>query len=754
MRTIRLAAILTVVMAMLAVVPRAGAEIRIGGFNVEGEVETGLRYFLEEPKGGRRGKFEEYRDVPEWLFLQQLRLNIFQPDGTYSAGLEGSKWGQDDQEYSLRAGRLGLWEFRFDWDQTPHVYSTNAQFLARETSRGFYRLPEPRPSLFEHNRAETIDIEQRWDTARLSFMLTPTPELDIRVELSRINKDGEKPFSIAFGSPGGNLYEILEPVEQNIYDLRLRATYATPMWQVQGGYTFSYFDNAIRGVTADNPCFGLTGTTLGRCGGDATGAPASGLMSVAPDNMAHTWNVSGGVTLPWWRTRLSANAAYSLRFQNESFLPHTITPVGSLGESGAVTPTATRTALLALPETDLDGKVGTTLFNVNLSSRPLSWLSLKGRYRYFDYNDMSDEVLFLGHVVSDRTFVGEARAATRFDYTRHNADLDARFQVMQGLSTTVGPFWERWDRTDHREVPTSDEYGLKLALDWIPMDMVQTRLTYRPSIRRIDEYNTLSHIGHTVLHELDEAEVAATQSLLLRKFDEGERDRHRVDAMIQFFPLENLTTSFNAQWIADDYNDGRFGLRESTQWSAGADVTWQALERLAIFAGYNYENIFQQMRSRDRAPTSDNIRDDWISNIVDTVHTIHGGVNLAVIPRVLDWTFAANYQYALGKIENRNELVPVTTTAVAKHWPSIEDSLLRLETALRYHFLKNWSASLGYAWESFTSTDFRTDHLTPFIPPITGTGVAGTGVTSIFLGSDQKDYDAHIIGVSLRYAFR
>jgi MtrB/PioB family decaheme-associated outer membrane protein len=744
MRATRLAGVVVAVVMVLALVPRAGAELQIGGFNLEGEVETGLRYFVEEPKGGRRAKFEEYRDVPEWLFLQQLRLNVFRPDESYSFGLEGSKWGQDDQEYSLRAGRLGLWEFRFDWDQTPHVYSTNAQFLATEVSRGVYRLSTPRPDLVVHNTAPVIDIEQRWDTGRLSLVLTPTPELELKVELSRINKDGDKPFSIAFGSPGGNFYEILEPVEQNIYDLRLRATYATPTWQIQTGYTFSYFDNSIRSVIADNPCFGLTGTTLGRCGASDSAGAATGQMSVAPDNMAHTWNVAGAVTLPFWRTRVSANAAYSLRFQNEGFLPHTIAPV-----------TVAQAASLTLPTEDLDGMVATTLLNLNLSSRPLSWLTLKGRYRYFDYNDKSDEILLPAHVLNDRTFVDEARIATRFDYMRHNADLDARMQTTRTLATTVGAFWERWDRTEHREVPISDEYGVKLALDWNPHDWVQTRVTYRPSIRRIDEYNTLSHLGHTVIHELDEAEVAATQSLLLRKFDEGERDRHRVDLLLQFFPFETLTTSVTGQWINDDYNDGRFGLRESTQWSAGFDVNWQPVERVALFTGYTYEMIYQQIHSRERTPTSDDIRNDWISNNTDHVHTIYGGTNVAVIPRVLDWTFAANYQYALGRVQTRNlpGFTPTMTTSLAQRWPAFEDTLLRLETAFRYHFLKNWSASLGYAWESFTSTDFRTDHLTPFIPPI-ASGVSATGVTSIFLGSDQKDYDAHIVGLSLRYSFR
>ena len=67
-----------------------------------------------------------------------------------------------------------------------------------------------------------------------------------------------------------------------------------------------------------------------------------------------------------------------------------------------------------------------------------------------------------------------------------------------------------------------------------------------------------------------------------------------------------------------------------------------------------------------------------------------------------------------------------------------------LDTALRYHFAKVWTASFAYAWESFQKNDWRTDGINPFIP----------GVTSIWLGNDYRNYDAHIISVTLAYQFR
>ncbi len=76
--------------------------------------------------------------------------------------------------------------------------------------------------------------------------------------------------------------------------------------------------------------------------------------------------------------------------------------------------------------------------------------------------------------------------------------------------------------------------------------------------------------------------------------------------------------------------------------------------------------------------------------------------------------------------------------------PMDEDTLVRLDTALKYGFGKGWTLALGYAFESFQKSDWRTDRLNPFLP----------GVTSIWLGNDARDYDAHIVSLTLGYRFK
>jgi MtrB/PioB family decaheme-associated outer membrane protein len=720
-----------------------------GGWVLSGDVEAGFRFLPGEPSQRESAKFEEYRDLPaNRPFLDHLDLRLRTGDDLLFFELGGSKWGQKDQEYVLGGGRLGLFEGGFEWNQIPHTFSTNARFMGNEETRGVFSLPTPRPTLNLHNAAPELDeIATRWDIARLSFKVTPTPEIDLIAEYTRTRKSGERPIGMAFGSPGGNFYEILEPIDQTVHDLRLRAVIARERWQLQFGYAFSAFQNDLGGVTSANPCVGLSSTPVGLppafgCGGDGDAtATASGRTALAPDNSAHTFSIGGGVSLPWWRTRLSGNFTYSLRFQNQDFLPHTI-------NTGIASP------VLVLPQKSLDGVVGVTTLNLNATSRPLPPLSLTAKYRLFDYNDMTDEFVMPGGVVNDKTLSTDPSHVHRFPYTRHNLDLDARWRFGTIVAAGIGGGWERWDRADTREVQRSDEVFARATLDVTPWDWLIARLSYRPSFRRIGDYVTTAHLAHKVVEDVPSADdIAQGQSPLLRKLDESDRDRQRVDLMIEVTPIESLTASFTVGYRDDQFNNSPLGLQNANTWTAGVDLTWTPSERLAVTAGYNHESIMQKQRSRSRPVSDGQTLDaadfDWISVNSDRIDSFHLGVRASLIPGKLDLLFGARYEYAVGEIHTRNP-GPVTSgsvsqqqTAAGKRMPATEDSMFRLDAGIRWHFWKKWTAGLSYAFEVFDKSNWRTDQLDPFVP----------GVSSIWLGNDIKDYTAHILAVTLGYRF-
>ena len=719
---------------------RAGAadDLMLGGFSLSGEVEAGVREYIERPPESRRGKFEEYRDMRPGLFLNYLRLSLQKPDGTYGMDLNGTRWGFDDQRYEYNVGRLGLWELFLEWDQIPHVYSTTARWLATETGRGIFTLPSVRPPLNAHNSAPSLDeISMRTDRGLIGLKLTPTPDVELTTSYQVIRREGNRDFSMAFGSPGNNFYGILEPIDQTIHDFRVGVAIAREQWQAQLGYAFSYFANANRWVRADNPCF--PGAPAGCAAGDfAAGSPITGQTSLPPDNMAHTFTAGLGVNLPL-RTRINSAFTYSLYLQNDTFLPHTI--------NAAVT-----SPDLVLPQRSLNGIVQNFIGNLTATSRPFGSLplTLTAKYRIHEFADLSDQITFPGFVLDDRTLEG-ARRAGRWSWMRQNADLEARYQLLAPVALTLGAGWERWDRNEHREVPVSDEFTGKAALDVTPFDWLLARLTYRPSFRRIERYNAAAHTEHAVVE--DPVAALQGQSVLLRKFDEAERNRQRVDAMLQFTPVDKLSISptFGYRW--DDYIDSRLGLKDEQAWNAGIDISWTPIDRVVVTASYSHERTTSQMRSRSRPVTAagdtlDFADFDWVSKIADTVDSLTLGVRTTLIPSKLDWLVNASYQYALGRIDNSNPVFPTSGTAAqaatarAQPWPAFEDELVRVETALRYYFTRSWSASVFYAFESFQKHDWRTDTLNPFIGP-----------DAVWMGNDSKNYTAHIIGATLAYRF-
>ena len=739
---------------VLALALDASAQMVLGGgFKLDGEVQAGVQFFIDEPSDKASAKFDEYRDVHNGLFLERLRLRLFSPDELYYGTLEGSKWGRRDQEYSLGVGRLGLWDARFDWDQTPHVFSRDtARLLAQDVGRSVFVLPTPRPNLQAHDGGRRIDeVGVLWQTARFSLFVTPSTEWELKTEYTRIHKEGTRAIGISYGTPMNNFAEYLEPINQLMHDFRIGGTYAKDNWQVQFGYVFSMFQNFRNSVTGDNPCFGLPGSLgSGQCQtaegtpgvpGGPTGAEPSGRVSLAPSNMAHTVTIAGGISLPM-RTRVNANVSYSLRLQNDEFLPHTNTQ--SIARDPAFAPG------LNLPDKSLDGVTGVFLGNLFASTRPIAPLTLSFKYRIVNLHDMSNAPIFPCGVESDQApycdanigiaGLGPPRQAKRREFTTQNAEINGRWRFGRPASVTLGLGWEGWDRNSTWNVTHSDEPFAKAVLEVNPADWLLGHLTYRASFRRNSNYDPYP------------THIAADQAPRMRKFDVAERDRQQVDLTGQVMVTDTISVGTIGSWRFDNFVEPeKLGVQTAVGWSAGLDVSWRPNERFSLSAGYVHElNFTKQLNQTMNPGIKIQPSYEWLADNADTIDTYHLNLNAAVIPKTLDYNLGFSYATAVGSVKTRNTNPPPTgggaamnRAATAQRWPTFEDELLRIDTGLTYHFWKGWSAKLSYALELWRQQDFRTDAYNPY----------GFNRTPIFLGEDYKNYTVHIVAATLGYRF-
>jgi MtrB/PioB family decaheme-associated outer membrane protein len=766
MRQMRRAQIVLAAFAVLAVAGVASAQtadeprtdIRLGDFNLEGYAEAGLRFFPQNPSDRQDQKFEEYQDLNTGLYLDNLRLRFFTPDEKYSIDLSGRDWGLKTMDFSTSASRTGLWQAGFDWDQMRQLFSTDARMLATQTKDGVFTLPAPRPPLNSYNLAPfSDDIGVQWNTARVFFKLTPTPELDVSAQYTRIRKEGDIPMGMAFGSPGNAFLEVLQPIDQTIHEFRMSGTWAKEMWQLQFTYVLSIFENDHTFMRADNPCSNTTAppasaASLAPCSASDLAGPQFGTTSLPPNNMANTFSLSGGVNLPL-RTRLNANFTYSFWLQNQDFLPQTST--NSLPAT---------VSSVALPQQSLNGNVQNIMFNLTATSRPFpAPVTLTAKYRYYNLMDNSDTPTFQAFLVNDsNTITVNPTKAARFDYMTQSASLDARWQIMRPLALTTGVGWNQINRPNTREVPESNEFSAKAALDWTVTDWALIRATYVPSFRRIDSYCTICLAGQENSAEPGEP----GQSYLLRKFDEGDRNQQSASLLLQLTPIDTLSITPVFNYTSSNYissglvhdssytgpaeGNAQLGVQQVISWSAGMDLNWAPTKRLSFTGGYMYESRFEKMRSRQRSPTLDTPALDWISDITDTIQTVHFSSFANLIPGRLDLKLNANYSYALGTVISRNPnstdnaVLTANPSGKPGRFPAYTDGLLVVGGSLRYHFLKNWTASLNYAYERWRQTDWQTDTLNPFQP----------NVSAIWLGNNSQNFDAQIVSINLGYTFR
>ena len=762
------------------------------GLNVTGvDIEAGGRVVGGDTDAA---KFQEYRVIEDGAFLDHMRLSLETKDKKRYIEFSAFDAGKNDQKYGFRAGKYGGYELEIFWDQIPHLLSTTARTLfatTQEDSTASLTLPPgvaaavqaasgtgiPSPKALTLagflTNATPVDLEFTTSKGGFGLKYPLTDSLDFGVRYTYTQKDGTIPFGAGFGGPGGSIVELPAPLFNQTHLVEAKTQYARPGWNFGLGFNASIFNQGIDNISFDNPQQATNTTTTS----------ARGRTTMDPSNQAYNVFLTGGISLPL-RTRITGKFSYGWRFQDESFVPHTINPV------------LLTNPLLALPQSSLNGNVQTTLVTLNATSRPFAIpLTLSSGFRYYDFNNQTPELEFPAHVVRDLgPVVVDDTVNAPYSYTKYNARLDGAYPLLSNLNSKLGFEWERWKRDPaHREVPTSDEYTLKTSLDFTPTDWLLLRTAYRRSWRNIDEYNTQAHHAHLVL-DIEEGSPAETleaqgQSVLLRKFDEADRTRDRVEILASLTPLETLNFTATFSLLQDNFDNSPLGLQEARAWSAGGDLSYSPFPWLSFFVNYMHEESKYDQLSRSRpvvnlgtpppAPAAgcvpatspntvvcDFVDFNWQSKNTDTVDTYGVGADVSVIPNRLSLRFSYSFSDADTKINSFNPITPVSgqpvgpppggspapaaqrTTATAFNFPVANTNLTTLITALRYNLTKNWSIKGEYRWEQFRETDWGTDAiglsgLTTFPP-----------TTNVFLGARfLQDYDAHIGAFTLRYQF-
>lgn len=678
-------------------------------------------------KNRNSSKYEEYRAIPEEQpVLDELKIDLDNPDENYYIEFRTEDSFQDDQRYLLRLGRYGKYEVELEWDELPHVLSNTGKSLFVSQGNGELAIADDLRRALQENPLQLAEILTQArpdrlrfgrDTGRFSFRYTPTPAWDMRVGYTVRSDDGRRPFGTAFFFT--NIVETPQPIDYLTHEITASVEYAKTNWSLRLAYGGSLFVNDIKTLVWDNP-FRFD---------DAVFGPSRGRLTLSPDNQAHTVSLSGALTLPW-RSRLAATLSYGWMLQNDNFLPFTI-------NSAISQP--------ALPARSLHGERNPFLMNLTLTSRPLSKLSVTARYRFYDLHNGGRSFLFSDYVVTDFALAEVSRRNLLYAYSTQKTGLEATYRLTSWGALKLGWEWAKWHRK-FREVRNSDEHQLTPSFHLTPTDWLLLRASYTHSQRDAHSYNPLSPEDSFPGGEaLENARLIA-----LRKFDEATRTRNQIEFLAQFTPVNSLSFTSSFRLGHDDFTRSTFGLLRDTYLSPAVDIVYTPFPRLSVFGNYTWELYDYRQRSRERPVAGVAVIDDpannWIATGRDSIHTIGAGMTWTIVPKRLEFSL----DYTISDAFSRMETGGANPTAV--DFPNVKNRFQQLEAIFRYHLRENVTVRLGYRFERYAETDFATtsimggDDIQPFM------GNVDTGATtSTFLGAYVPNYYAHIALASISY---
>ena len=680
------------------------------GWEYSGEVSVTLQTVNGEEESA---KSDEYSDISQSVF-GDVRLEA-QKDRRYFIRGDATNVGRDDQFIGGEAGSYGKYEVDVSYDSSIHRYAYDARTLYSGVGTGELTLDDALQANVQAapTSAETAnrlngflssagfgnpDVTR--DKLKMGLNVFALDPFSFKVDLSHETKKGTRPFAGGFLTT--EMVELFEPVDYETLEMRISGEYASAPVYLNAAYHFSQFNNDIDTLTFDNPLIAT----------DALLEPSSGRIDLAPDNQYHNVSLTGAYTKLPGNSQIMANAAWGVMLQDDDFVPFT---------------SNTALAAPALPAKSADAEVYTSLYNLRLTSKPLPWLRVKGHARYYDYDNRTDTINFTGGYVETDAFV-DATALTNLpsSYTKTRAGVDFGFDVGKRTALGVGYQYEKTDR-ENREVEEQDDHTFKLSADNRTLTWLDLRASYERTQRDIDDYNfDVYRLSGDDLGQLPQ----------LRKYDQADLDRDRIQLQATFYPTQVLSFGVSGIYGMDDYTDSPYGLLEDSHLLLSFDANYAISDRVSVNLFYSFEQYDNKQRGNDGTA-------DWAADGEDQVHSVGAGLELALVPNRLDLDLTYTYSDVDGNISFSS---PSGTFA---DFEAVDDTVIHaLNTKLRYHFSRNLTLSLGYLWEKFDYDDYATNGFR-FVP----TNAAGDYQGALLAGTLPEDYDVHIVYTQLTFRF-
>jgi len=721
-------------------------------------------------KGGSHGKYNfglYYDAIPHNFSNGRLLLN----------NLGGGRFGiADAVQQSLQADEI-LRSQRLSYDPV-----TGLPLGTTDTAGAFYINPADAQNMAQdagmvgtvrnlYGSANTVKYGLNRAKTGFNFDFSPVQDLKIWTKVSNEKRTGTRRINQGTyerynNGPNGidhivdyflvSGVELPEVIDYRTTTMNVGTGIYKKKWLADAEYTFTNFENQVDSLVWDNPFRLDSASATNATGGVGNpfnrGRSALGQITLSPDSKSHDFTVSGSAELPL-HSRFTGTVGYGWVTQDDAFDPYTLnTAIVASNVAGA--PSA---AGLALPQNDLNGKVATMFHSYQLTSKPVDAVAVTARYRYYDYDNKSDNIEFDGYSAFGdsfwRTVKNDKNAPVHneaLSYTRQNAELALDYHVLKPLTLSMEGFWEDWDREELR-IDGTTEAGVGAGFIYKPTRTAKLKGNYRYAHRTVDGYVPGATAGNP-------------EAIGLQNFDWADRIRHKADLRLQLVPVEAVTVALSGQYLNDQFGkDNRFGLKENDAVSGAIDVNYAFSDALSVYVSYakDYRKGFMQSGAKDDAfndpnttiddaLATDNFNplNDWNTGIYEKVDTVGLGVTFQVIPEKL--TLNTSYNLSYSKMDfntvNPNGAVKLANAA-AQEWPTVTNKYQEVKADLGYSFTKNLKCGVTYLYELFMQDDFANT------PAYTAGSTYENSTKYLYTGANDLSYDAHVVGAYVNYKF-
>ena len=793
----------TPVIAADVVAPVSSLSVADAWWVFHGEFEAGGRFFLNNPQkdgikaqGGQAlGKYYEYSDVKPGPF-GQFWLNGQTKDGLYNFNVWGDNVGYNDQRYEADWSKAGEHYFDAIWDQTPHVYSTNARTIYSGLGGPALVLPpglsntlfldagcifsagtQPggcasgNPTAAQRaaiqrdmtNSLYITDIGIRRDTAAVNYRWTPTDAWDVNVNYMNMHRWGTQVEGVVF-SPGtsGVTSQVPKPVNDTTQNFGVNGEYkgSSPWGQLftfKLGYAGSIYEDGLSSYTVQNP-FCATGSGMGECARNGSPSSPFAQMSLWPDNSAHGFSATTGADLPL-KSRYMGTVSYTMMRQNQAFQP--FSPFATMFTNAGNT---VQGPLPALPAASLNGSINTLLSNNVVTTQITPELKSKLIYRYYDFANHTPELFFPDWTLTDvksANIVTGSYAPVRslsVSYTKQNGGAQLVWSPNRqwNIGADYGYEQYRWTR---ESVDQTHENSGKAFVDYKPWSWLLARASWSVSDRHYDNYN---YRGFANIQWSDPACIVpgscnVQYSTAFRQFYLDNRQRQIGKFQVAIDVMRGLTVTPTFGYQDDNYSISatEVGLSRLQSVKAGIEVAYAIGPRTNILFAYMNEYYRQNLKFTTASATAPlTPANTWHADVRDNVNTIMAAANWAAIPDKLDLRLA--YTISISNTDQPlfadNGTQP--SAATGGQFPNIKGQWSRLEAQAKYTFDKGTVrmfgidgeafARLRYVWERNSVNNIDQDIMQAYMNPL----ISNTGFMT-WMAFDNPNYNAHLIGASL-----